>query len=109
MDDLQNVEPFVKVASLKGQEGRIEKNTETSANAVDHSIKCPQFDETGSCREGFRCRFLAAHLSRADDGSVVLTQDFTKKEATLPTTSELNPIKPGLFKALRTRKVRPSQ
>ncbi len=77
----------------------------TDESSVDSPTRCPVFEATGSCRLGLKCRFLAGHARKAEDGTVSLVEDEERKKVTLTASTELNFVSPTTLKLLRTKKV----
>lgn len=86
-----------------GDEGETEQPTPQSS--VDFTTHCPNFEETGSCRHGFKCRFLGGHARKNEDGTLSLIQDETKTSNTLRPSTEVNYLDGQTMKLLRTKKV----
>ena len=90
-------------------------NANTVANQVvetqsslDPETRCPVHSETGSCRHGFKCRFLGAHVKSLKNGfsdELLLVVDGEKAAHAAVSAMELNFIDPDVRKQLRTRKV----
>ena len=94
---LNNDPPFVSLPSTDANE--MERPEESSV------ILCPVFEAMGSCRLGLKCRFLGAHVRKAEDGTVALVEDEEKKTLTLAANTEHNSVSPVALKLLRTKKV----
>ncbi|KZT59268.1 FMN-linked oxidoreductase [Calocera cornea HHB12733] len=75
-------------------------------------ILCPEFRELGECRYAFKCRFLADHTERIQNGEedplgvgLRLVYDAERAAIAKGKFQELNRLtSPGLLKDLRTRK-----
>lgn len=98
-DPLTDTPPFVKLPEAEDNMG-----VDSTQNSVDFSTHCPNFEETGACRHGFKCRFLGGHV-RKEDGKLLLIQDDSKKSNSLRSATEMNYIDGQTMKLLRTKKV----
>ncbi|KAJ7776017.1 zinc finger dihydrouridine synthase [Mycena maculata] len=65
---------------------------------------CPVFEETGECRFGFRCRYLAAHVRYDESGTPELVKDADKMAYAAGASVEANRISGHAQKLLRTKK-----
>ncbi|KAI0039115.1 zinc finger dihydrouridine synthase [Auriscalpium vulgare] len=93
--DLTDSPPFAKIP---------ETGSEESDSSVDFRTRCPVFDDVGICRLGVKCRFLGGHARKADDGTIQLVEDETKKVDGINATTEVNFATPNILKLLRTKK-----
>lgn len=100
-DPLTDTPPFVK---LTGSENNMEAAVDSAQDSVDFSTHCPNFEETGACRHGFKCRFLGGHV-RKEDGKLSLIQDDSKRSNSLRSSTEINYLDGQTMKLLRTKKV----
>ena len=94
---LSNDPPFVSLPCTE-----TERPEESSVGSV---TRCPVFEVMGSCRLGLKCRFLGAHVRKAEDGTVALVEDEEKKSLTLAANTEHNSVSPAALKLLRSKKV----
>lgn len=101
---LGNEPPFVSLPST-GENEDEDENEKAEGSSVDSTTRCPIFEATGSCRLGLKCRFLGAHVRKAEGETVALVEDEDKKALTLTANTELNFVSPGTTKLLRTKKV----
>ncbi|EIM87584.1 FMN-linked oxidoreductase [Stereum hirsutum FP-91666 SS1] len=99
-DPLTDTPPFVK---LTGSENNMEAAVDSAQDSVDFSTHCPNFEETGACRHGFKCRFLGGHV-RKEDGKLSLIQDDSKRSNSLRSSTEINYLDGQTMKLLRTKK-----
>ena len=97
---LSNESPFVSLPHAHANENEVSEKS-----SLDPSTQCPVFEATGSCRLGLKCRFLGSHVRKAEDGTIALVEDESKKALTLTANTELNFISPAILKLLRTKKV----
>jgi tRNA-dihydrouridine synthase 3 len=97
---LSNEPPFVSLPRTHANENEVSKES-----SLDSSTRCPVFEATGSCRLGLKCRFLGSHVRKAEDGTIALVEDESKKALTLTANTEHNFISPATLKHLRTKKV----
>ncbi|KAI0061146.1 zinc finger dihydrouridine synthase [Artomyces pyxidatus] len=95
--DLSDVAPFVRMPERSA-------DAEGPESSVDFATRCPVFDEAGSCRLGLKCRFLGGHAQKAEDGTIILIEDDTKKATSLTSGTELNFLSAQTLKSLRTKK-----
>jgi tRNA-dihydrouridine synthase 3 len=103
-DELSISEPFV----LHQHEAAEVEEGQDIEQSLNPSTTCPEYSETGKCREGLKCRFLGAHAKAVSiDGSktIQVLEDLEKSAAVKDKITELNPVRPGLLKSLRTRQV----
>ena len=75
---------------------------------MDSTAVCPVYSETGRCRQGFKCRFLGAHVKATGNGfpdELSLVIDEVKAAHAAVSAAELNFVDSDIRKQLRTRKV----
>ena len=80
---------------------------------LEHRIKCSVFEDTGTCKHGYKCRFLGGHsrvVSALDapegaQPSMELIVDQEKIEARRPFVGEWNVLPIEKLKAIRSRNV----
>jgi tRNA-dihydrouridine synthase 3 len=114
LSELSISEPFVRPSRSSAVQPDLADQEKILSQSLDLSTTCPVFSETGKCREGLKCRFLGAHSKLANgDASqpkeIQVEEDPEKCENVKESFTELNPLRPGLLKSLRTRQVSRSQ
>ncbi|KAG8902356.1 tRNA-dihydrouridine synthase 3 [Tulasnella sp. 403] len=109
-----NIKPrdiyFPPVASLRTQTPFVERSLTTipqdfpSLDTLDPSTTCPLFSEAGFCNQGYKCRFLGAHIRSEGGKSVALIVDEQRKEEMKSRVSEANVMPMEKIKMTRSRK-----
>ena len=97
--DLASSPPFLKQPEGDG----CSRNTDLPS--VDFSTTCAIFEESGSCKYGFKCRFLGAHVLEGENNTLELVTDADRQARSALTATELNFIDADIRKQLRTKKV----
>lgn len=108
-DSVSDTYPYINIYPSSDPEAKVDTEVSdshpTPESSVDFTTHCPNFEETGSCRHGFKCRFLGGHVRKAEDSTLTLIQDESKKSTTLRPSTEVNYLDGLTMKLLRTRKV----
>ncbi|KAI5121594.1 hypothetical protein M0805_009465 [Coniferiporia weirii] len=101
----QNVDSCIPEL-LSGEPAKLPEDTSTEPgwpSSINPSTLCPILEEKGECRHGFKCRFLGAHVKKAESG-LELQKDDEKVARRKLETSEVNFLPSGTLKQLRSRK-----
>ena len=75
-------------------------------SSIDPSAYCPVFHERGTCRSGYKCRYLGSHITKTESGDLDLVKDEDKLAHCSLETAEVNYLPGFTLKQLRSRKVR---
>ncbi|KAI0694107.1 zinc finger dihydrouridine synthase [Cytidiella melzeri] len=68
------------------------------------NVWCPNFEATGECKHGLKCRFLGGHARLNEDGQTILVVNEDKKAVSATTQTELNAVDAEILKQIRTKK-----
>ena len=80
-------------------------NTSDLPPSVDPSAFCPVYQNKGECKQGYKCRFLGAHIRKTESGSLEPVKDEDKVARRKLETTELNFLPLDALKRLRSKKV----
>ncbi|KZV79694.1 zinc finger dihydrouridine synthase [Exidia glandulosa HHB12029] len=81
-----------------------ERNPNALYESVDASTVCSGFLATGECKQGWKCRFLGAHVRTGEDGTLELVKFETPGEKDKDADEECNFVGFQVLKALHGRK-----
>ncbi|PAV17921.1 zinc finger dihydrouridine synthase [Pyrrhoderma noxium] len=73
-------------------------------SSIDPSAYCPVFHERGTCRSGYKCRYLGSHITKTESGDLDLVKDEDKVAHRSLETAEVNYLPGFTLKQLRSRK-----
>lgn len=93
-------------ALISKDDNIVHQEAKTSvAPSIDPEAYCSVYEDKGTCRHGFKCRFLGGHVKKSESGELELISDEEKVARRVIETSELNYLPPESLKLLRSKKV----